>query len=232
LSLRERWISAAILVILVAAVAITGFAQITLASMGAGAFTFAIAMSGPRLTSRILAVLFAGLIALAPAVPLAFDYALHAAGMRLDPQSSMAIWADIVRDEGLRLITGHGFGVASQALIIGFLPLAIPKSILFVIWYELGLLGGLGFAFMVALAFLALGSTSSLVAPAFLAALVTILTISCFGIATVQVWWINLVGCCMIAYAVLAKGLHRSKRPGAREIREIGQDEAAIRNNF
>lgn len=224
LSLRERWMGAAILVVLVAAVAMTGFAQITLAAMGAGAFTFAVAMSGPRLTSRILAIFFAALIGLAPGLPFAFDYGLHAAGLRLDPQSSMAVWAEIVRGEGLRLITGHGFGVTSQALILGFLPLATPKSILFVVWYELGILGGLSFAVLAACAFLSMGRVSSLAAPAYLAGLVTVLTILCLGIATVQVWWINLVGCCIIAYVLLAKGLHRSKRPGAREIQEIDLD--------
>jgi hypothetical protein len=221
LSLRERWISAAVLVLLVASVAIAGQAQITLAAMGAGALTFAIAMSLPRQISRVLAGFFAGLITLAPALPLLFGMGWQAFGLTLDPASPMTIWAAIVRSEGLRLITGHGLGVASQAAILGFLPLATPKSGLFIVWYELGALGGFALALLTAIALVMAGRAHRAIAPSLLAGLVTILTIACFGLATVQIWWINLIGCCVIAYALLIKGIHRLKRPGAGEIRDI-----------
>jgi len=47
LSIREHWISAAILAVLVAAVALAGSAQIALLATGAGAFTFALACPAP-----------------------------------------------------------------------------------------------------------------------------------------------------------------------------------------
>ena len=76
LSFREHWISAAILAVLVAAVALAGFAQIALLATGAGAFTFAMAMSGPARTARVLAWLFGPLILFAPALPLLYRLVL------------------------------------------------------------------------------------------------------------------------------------------------------------
>ncbi|MGH6842306.1 MAG: hypothetical protein ACREDV_09495, partial [Methylocella sp.] len=72
LSLREHWIAAAILAVLVAGVALAGFAQIALLAMGAGAFTFAVAMSRPAGTARFLAWLFAPLILFSPFLPLLY----------------------------------------------------------------------------------------------------------------------------------------------------------------
>lgn len=226
LSLRERWISAAVLVVLVASVAIAGLAQITLAAMGAGALTFALAMSSPRRVSLVLAGFIAALIATAPALPLLFGPILPMAGFKLDMASPMAIWAEIIKSEGPRLITGHGLGVASQAVILGFLPLATPKSVLFIVWYELGVLGALSLALFTALAFIEAGRAPQAIAPALLGGLVTILTVACFGLATVQIWWINLVGCCMIAFVLLIKGIPRLQRPKAGEIPDPEQDSA------
>src|SRR5205823_1362175 len=61
LSARENWIAAASLAILVAAVALVGFAQIALLAMGAGALIFATAMSGPERTARVMVWLMPGL---------------------------------------------------------------------------------------------------------------------------------------------------------------------------
>src|SRR5262249_26337516 len=72
LSLREHWIAASALAVLVAAVALAGFAQIALFAMGAGAFSFAVAMSGPAKTARVLAWLFASLVLMSPILPLLY----------------------------------------------------------------------------------------------------------------------------------------------------------------
>src|SRR6202011_6374728 len=80
LSLLEHWIAAAILAVLVACVALAGFAQIALLAMGAGAFTFAMAMSGPIQTARFFAWLFAPLILFSPGLPLLYSLVLRMTG--------------------------------------------------------------------------------------------------------------------------------------------------------
>ena len=109
LALREHWILAAGLALLAAAVALAGFAQIGLAAMGAAAFTFALAMPQAGRVARRLGFFFAGLVLLAPALPLIYGAILNLTRHEAGPASqSMLIWRDIVISEWPRLITGHG----------------------------------------------------------------------------------------------------------------------------
>jgi len=48
-----------------------------------------------------------------------------------------------------------------------------------------------------------------------LAGLVAILTLAFLGVATAQIWWVTLVDCGVIAYALLVKGVYRTQRPFA-----------------
>ncbi len=222
LSLREHWIAAAVLAVLIAAVALAGFAQIALLAMGAGAFTFAMAMSGPAKTARILAWVIAPLILIAPALPLLYRLVLRLAGFDAGAGSApMLIWADLVSSQWLRLITGHGLDFANRSMSLGYLPDQTPKSLLFVIWYDFGLVGAVGFAVLIAQAFAAAGRVAAQAAPAVLAGLVTVLTIAFLGIATAQIWWVTLLDCVVIAFALLAKGIHKAHRPDVEAIRAI-----------
>jgi hypothetical protein len=54
-----------------------------------------------------------------------------------------------------------------------------------------------------------------------LAGLVSILTIAILGIATSQIWWVTLLDCEAIAFALLVKGDDRARRPDVRAIRAI-----------
>ena len=237
LSFREHWISAAILAILVAAVALAGFAQIALLATGAGAFTFAVAMSGPARTARVLAWLFGLLIMFAPALPLIYRLALRLSGFEPGAGSApMLIWSDLIVSQWPRLITGHGFDFVHQGLSFGYLPERSPRSLLFVIWYDLGLAGAAGFMILVVQTFLSAGAIPAKAAPALLAGLVAILTIAILGIATAQIWWVTLLDCDAIAFAILLKGIDRAQRPDAQAIRAIepeapqepGQESAAV----
>jgi len=58
-------------------------------------------------------------------------------------------------------------------------------------------------------------------APALLAGLVAILTIAILGTATSQIWWLTLLNCEAIAFALLVKGVDRARRPDVRAIRAI-----------
>ncbi|HUI20847.1 MAG TPA: hypothetical protein VLZ74_07355 [Methylocella sp.] len=222
LSFREHWISAALLVVLVAAVALAGFAQIALLATGAGAFTFALAMSGPARTARFLAWIFGLLIFFAPALPLLYAVALRLTGFEAGSGSApMLIWRDLIVSQWPRLVTGHGFDFVHQGLSFGYLPERAPRSLLFVVWYDLGLAGAAGLGLLVVYAFRNAGALPAKAAPALLAGLVAILTIAILGIATAQIWWVTLLDCDIIAFALLLKGIDKMQRPDAEAIRAL-----------
>ena len=225
LSFREHWISASILAVLAASVALAGFAQIALLAMGAGAFTFALAMSGSARMARVLAWLFGALILFAPALPLLYRLMLRLTGIEAGAGSvPMLIWSDLIFSQWPRLITGHGFDYVHQGLSFGYLPERAPRSLLFVIWYDLGLAGAAGLAVLTMQAFRSAGAMPAKAAPALLAGLVVILTIAILGIATSQVWWVTLLDCTAIAFAVLLKGMDKPHRLDIRAILEIGTE--------
>ena len=118
----------------------------------------------------------------------------------------MLIWSDLIVSQWPRLITGHGFDFVHQGLSFGYLPERAPRSLLFVVWYDLGLAGAAGLTVLVMLAFRSAGAIAAKAAPALLAGLVAILTIAILGIATAQIWWVTLLDCDAIAFALLAQG--------------------------
>jgi hypothetical protein len=220
LSLREHWIAAAILAVLVAGVALAGFAQVALLAMGAGAFTFAMAMSAPAQTARFFAWLFAPLILFSPLLPLLYRLVLWMTGF--DPgagSAPMLIWSELIVSQWPRLITGHGLDFVHRGLSLGYLPEGTPRSLLLVLWFDFGLVGAVGFTVLVAQAFRVAGRLPAKTAPALLAGLVSILTIAILGIATSQIWWLTLLDCEAIAFALLVKGVDRVQRPDVRAIR-------------
>jgi len=222
LSFREHWISAAILAILAAAVALAGFAQIALLATGAAAFTFAVAMSGPSRTARVLGWFFGCLILFAPAFPLLYRLVLRLGGFEAgDASAPMLIWSDLIASQWLRLITGHGFDFVHQGLSLGYLPERAPRSLLFVVWSDLGLAGAIALSLLVVYGFKNAGAVPAKAAPALLAGLVAILTIAILGIAASQIWWMTLLNCDVIAFALLLKGIERVHGPDADAVRAI-----------
>jgi hypothetical protein len=222
LSLREHWIAAAILAVLVAGVALAGFAQVALLAMGAGAFAFAMAMSGPTQTARFFTWLFAPLILFSPLLPLLYRLVLWMTGF--DPgawSAPVLIWGELVVSQWPRLITGHGLDFVHRGLSLGYLPEGTPRSLLLVLWFDFGLVGAAGFTVLVVQAFRAAARLPVKTAPALLAGLVAILTIAILGIATSQVWWVTLLDCAAIAFAFLVKGVDSARRPDVRAIRAI-----------
>jgi hypothetical protein len=219
LAVRERWVSAAALAIAVAIAAIAVWTPVALGCFAFAAIVFSFATANPRRVSRLLAGLFAALFLVAPALPVVAALVMPqriAANGGLP--ETILVWADIVKHEGLRLITGHGLDTATRGVIAGFLPAATPTSVLFQIWYEFGIVGACTSAALVARAFLAAGRTSSTIAPFLLAGLVCVLTIAISGLSTAQLWWVTQLAVVAIAFAVVAKGQYRTVRPAVRVI--------------
>lgn len=216
LALRERWLIATGLAAVVTVAALTGFLRIALVAIAGGAFVYVIAVTDQRRTAKLAAFVLAALVLLAPILAfIAFmlaDLTQHGAPARAFADAMIAQWP--------RLITGHGFDTAANAIQFGALPSGTPRSILFTIWYELGLLGAVAFAMLGYGVFLAAGRAPPHVAPALLAGLVAGLAIALWGAETTQIWWITLNGLDAIAFALLFKGHPRARRPRAPVIGE------------
>jgi hypothetical protein len=211
LALREHWLIAAALAAAVTAATLTVFSQVALVAIAAAAIVYVIAVTSAARTAEAIAFFLPMLVFVAPvlallAVPLTTLAHWPHAG-------ALLAFADVIGAQWPRLITGHGLGLAAQAMLLGALPPDAPRSIIFVLWYELGLLGAIAFAILGTRVFLAAGRTSAHVAPPLLAGLIAGLFISLWGAETTQLWWMTLGGLDAIAFALLFKGHPRGKRP-------------------
>ena len=223
LAVRERWVSAGWLAVGVTLAAMAAWTSIALASLALGALVFAIATLSPALVGRALGIVAAAVILLGPAWPVLMDPVVagfaDAVGDRLpalfDAAQSVHVWADVVVSRPVRLITGHGFDMTTRATLSGFLPPQVPRSVLFEVWYELGLVGAIAAAVLAYGVFAAAGRTSPTVAPFLLAEIVTGLVISGWGLDTTQLWWITLLGVAGVAFATVIRGQYRTERPAA-----------------
>lgn len=224
LAIRDRWVSATVVVVAVAAATISAWTSVALAALALGALTFALATAQPARAGRVLGVAAAALFVLGPAVPFGAALVLKGlgsvAGDRLPDLApiiqTMRVWADLVVREPARLITGHGIGMAALAPDTGFLPPETPRSLLFEVWYDYGVIGaGLAAALLVS-AFGIVGRLSAAVAPFVLAELVAALTVAFNGLDTTQLWWMTLLGLAALAFTAVVRGEYRTTRPVAR----------------
>lgn len=210
LALRERWLLAAGLAVAVSLAAFVDFLQIALAATALGAVVYAIATAEAARTSQVLAFIFAVLVLLAPIF--AVSSLLIADLAQLPHSGPILAFADVAVAQWPRLLTGHGLGMAAQAIELGILPADTPRSILFTIWYELGFLGAAAFAVLGVRVFLAAGRSPPHFAPPLLAGLVAGLVVALWGTETTQLWWMTLNGLDAIAFVLLYK-TPRGKRP-------------------
>ena len=227
----SRWNWAMALAMLVVAAVTLAAAPIGMAVFALGALAFASAVPEARRGARIAAIAFAGLVLLAPALPFVLAPLAHAIPMvGRSTVQAMADWRDLVREDGPRLITGHGLDTARHGTALGFLPPHTPRSILFEIWYELGLLGALALAAVFAAAFLAAERAAPFVAPALLAGIVATLAIAVFGVATAQVWFVTLASLQAVAFGLLCRSSRGGDRPSAAALEGSATSKAGATN--
>jgi hypothetical protein len=197
---------------LAAALAIAVFATglpVGIIALGAGALAYGAVRLRRGRTRFVLGVLFAALILVCPLIPLA---ARLAGGNLPDAFMPLKVWGDILAADGARILTGHGLDTATRGIAYGYLPPHTPRSLLFEVWYELGIVGAALAALFTYRIFMALGRAPRLVAPYLLAGFTTGLTVTILGLGTAQVWWLTLVGLDVLAFAITAKG-HYGTRP-------------------
>lgn len=214
LGVFARWTLATVLVTLVALVIVLSSAQIALAAFALAALTFAAGAGDAKRVAKIAATAVGVLILVAPLLP--FVLAPLALSTGLTGRSTVAAmtdWRDLVSADGWRLITGHGFDTARRGVVYGYLPAHTPRTILFEVWYELGVLGATGLAAVFVIGLVAAGNTAANVAPALLAGIAATGTIVISGVATGQLWFLTMTGLEAVAFGLLARSSRTGQRP-------------------
>lgn len=208
-----RFVLAVVLAVLVADVVIVAQTPLAMAAFALGAVAFAAAGAAPRRATLVATVIFVGLVLVAPALPFALaPLSAKVATIGHSTVAAMADWRSLVAGDPGRLVTGHGLDLARTGVFIGYLPAHTPRSIVFELWYDLGLLGALAFAAIVAFGLPAAATTGPAVAPAIVAGLVATLSIAVLGIATAELWFVTLAGLQAIAFGLLTRS-SRGDRP-------------------
>jgi len=210
LARRERLALAGLLGAAVASAALLVGTPISLAGLIIGVAAFSASYAAPERMAKTMGAAAAILMVLAPLLVLALDPLTS----RLDQGGlfgMLHLWADIVRSEGLKLVTGHGFDTAARALAAGLLPAGAPRGILFEIWYELGLVGAVATAALVWGAFMATVRMGRMTGSFLMAGLATVLTISIAAVSISQLWWTTQLACAALACAAAIRAQSRAE---------------------
>jgi hypothetical protein len=132
--------------------------------------------------------------------------------------ASLAVWADVVLADPLRLITGYGLDTVLRGKISGALPGNAPTTLLFETWYELGLVGAASAALCLWFAIMAAGRMSGSLAAGGVAAYATAFVLAALGFATLQTWWLMTLAAVAVLFTAIARGQYRTDRPIAPKI--------------
>jgi hypothetical protein len=216
LAVRDRWASAGALAVAVAIAIIAVWTPTALAALSFGAITFSLATTAPQRVGRVLGLTFGALVMIAPAIPLALAPLCRTSVTAF--AKAMQTAEQIVLGEGLRLVTGHGLDAAQRSVSIGFLPASTPRSAIFEVWYEFGLVGALALALLIVLTFRSAAMSPRPASAFLLAGLVCGVIIGLSGLVTAQLWWITLLAVAGVQFALVVKGQYRSVRPAAQAL--------------
>jgi hypothetical protein len=160
--------------------------------------------------------MMAGLLALAPALPLVVrPLAALAFGTNSNVYQSLSIWRSVMLNEPARLFTGHGFETALRGRFVGLLAPNAPSTLLFEAWYELGIVGALAGAAALYWSVLAAGRDHPPLVPGVMAAFATVFAFACFGIGTAQMWWFTSIAALVLIFVAAERGQFRTTRPKA-----------------
>jgi hypothetical protein len=129
---------------------------------------------------------------------------------------TMQVWADVIMADPSRLITGYGLETALRNRLYQALDTSAPTSLLFELWYELGLLGALAFTVGMAMAMLRIGRLGRVMGPFALGCTGFAFALSVMGLGTSQTWWVTAIATTSIAFVAVAHGEYRTERPTAR----------------
>lgn len=213
---RGRNLEALALVLAVALGAFAATDGLPLYGMSFGALAFILATLSPALGSRLIALTMAGLLLLAPVLPFILK-PLSDSLMGTSSAASLALgaWRAIILDEPLRLLTGHGLETSVRGRIFGLIPSRAPSTVLFEIWYELGLVGAMAGAILLYRAAVGARGHRPILGPGIMATFATAFALGCLGIGTTQVWWFTALVMLVLIFVAIERGQFRTTRPKA-----------------
>ncbi|MGJ0507265.1 MAG: hypothetical protein ACR652_09035 [Methylocystis sp.] len=221
LAVRSRWRWAAALGLATLVACAVANAPNALPALLGGALVCAAAFGRPQAAARTLALLMAAIVLLAPLA------ALAARGLWPEQAPDffkyLTLWGHVIANDGLRTLLGHGFGAATWGVLGGYLPAATPRSLVFQIWFDLGVVGAAALALALARAAFEVGAARPALSPFLLGGLGAAFVICLLGPAAEQLWWLTLAGLDAIAFALVMRGQFRKRRP----VVPIGPDSPA-----
>jgi hypothetical protein len=216
LAVRDRWISAGVLAVVATAAILLVRTPPAYGGLAAGAIVCAFGLAGGRRFAQVLAVVIVALIVAAPALAILADRFGPLLGVDgLPLVRSFAVWAGMIADHGVRILTGFGFDSALRGYQTEFIPPGAPRGAIFQMWFDLGAFGAVIAAFLVARVIVAAGAAAPPASGFLLATVVSIVAIGAFSAVGMQWWWLTIVGLAAIASALLLKGQYRTARPAA-----------------
>ena len=217
---RGRDLAALGLLALVAAAVVLGPQPLPAAALAAGALVYAATTVAPAFGAAATGIVMAGSLALAPLIPfIARPIATYLLG-RSDPTvASLDIWRWLVTSEPVRLITGHGFETALRGRLVGLLVPNAPSTLLFEVWYELGLVGALAGAVALYASVRGTRHRHPSLVPGIMASFAAAFTLACLGIGTAQMWWFTALVVLMLIFVAAERGQVRTTRPKARVLK-------------
>jgi hypothetical protein len=213
---RERGLSAVGLALVVGLLALTRFEDGEAVAMICGAVAFGAVSANRETASRIIAAVIAGLMLIAPLLPfLLMPIVSRFPQTTSEFARSLAIWADVVGREPVRLVTGHGLDTVLRGRLIDALPPSTPTTLLFETWYELGVVGAAAASTCLYFAIRAAGRMPGALAAGGVAAFTTAFALSALGFATLQPWWLMTLTAVVLMFGAIARGQYRTDRPVA-----------------
>lgn len=213
---RGRNMESLVVAVLVAAALLLAPTTTPLFALAVGAIYFALTLYRPGLGARITAISLAGVLAIAPLIPFAarpIGKAVFGAGSAT--VQSIEAWRRLITSEPVRLITGHGFETALRGRFVGLVPTNAPTTVLFELWFELGVVGAFAAAFALFVSIRRAAAASPTLVPGAMAAFVTAFTIGGIGVGLTVMWWLTSLAIAALVFVAIERGQFRSRRPKA-----------------
>jgi hypothetical protein len=211
----ERVAAIVLAVVVVGAGLLIGSPPVVIALI-AGAAVFGLCAIAQRLTITVLSWVLPIAIMVAPVLPFLLALLVGTAS-EADPSvpQALVIWCRTILAEPIRLLTGHGLDTALRSQLAGLVALGAPQSILFEVWYELGVLGAAALAALSAFAVRACRGKGDSIAPCLAAAIINLFAFACLGLVGSQTWWLTLIAVLSIAFSAVIHGRYGTRRPKA-----------------
>lgn len=211
---RERGMTALGLALIVGLLALTRFEDGETVAMIFGAVAFGAVTASREGATKVIAAIIAGLMLFAPLLPFLLAPLVSALpDSSSDFAQMLSIWADVIRQSPVELITGHGLDTVLRSQMTGVLPQPAPVTLLFETWYELGLVGAATAAACLYFAIRAAGRMSGALSAGGVAAFTTAFALGTFGFAPLLPWWLMTLTAVVLMFGAIARGQYRTDRP-------------------